>query len=122
MKVSDKEFESYLTTLLWSSTDDEGEPLDKHYEPKDICPEDIQKMRNECDRFSQENSQALEFLINNGHTMERIMHDFWLTRNRHGCGFWDGDYPVFGTELTEASHKFGELSPYIGDDGIIYIL
>ena len=23
---------------------------------------------------------------------ERIGHDFWLTRNGHGAGFWDGDW------------------------------
>lgn len=37
-------------------------------------------------------------------------HDFWLTRNHHGAGFWDGDYPEpEGTELTKLSHSFGEV-------------
>lgn len=26
---------------------------------------------------------------------ERIGHDFWLTRNGHGAGFWDGDWKFF---------------------------
>jgi len=31
-------------------------------------------------------------------------HDYWLTRNGHGCGFWDGDWKEpAATVLTEAS-------------------
>lgn len=38
-------------------------------------------------------------------------HDFWLTRNRHGAGFWDGDWPVHSAKiLTDASHQFGPMS------------
>lgn len=48
-------------------------------------------------------------------------HDFWLTRQRHGAGFWDGDWPdADGEYLTDVSHSFGECWPYKGDDGAIY--
>ena len=54
--------------------------------------------------------------------MEQVAHDFWLTRNRHGAGFWDGDYEEeAGKKLTEIAHSFGEVHPYVGDDGKIYI-
>lgn len=37
-------------------------------------------------------------------------HDFWLTRNRHGAGFWDGDYPEdVGKALTDAAHVYGSV-------------
>lgn len=36
-------------------------------------------------------------------------HDFWLTRNRHGSGFWDRDYPKsLADELTRIAHEFRE--------------
>ncbi len=36
--------------------------------------------------------------------------DFWLTRNRHGAGFWDGDYPDgIGERLSDIAHGFGEV-------------
>ena len=39
-------------------------------------------------------------------------HDFWLTRNRHGSGFWDRDYRTEARNiliaLTDASHAYGE--------------
>lgn len=48
-------------------------------------------------------------------------HDFYLTRNRHGAGFWDGDWPsVEGKLLTKWSHTFGTFALYVGDDGRIY--
>jgi hypothetical protein len=57
---------------------------------------------------------------------EQVGHDFWLTRNRHGAGFWDrfyGDIPgeAHGRVLTEAAHIYGESDLYIGDDGRIYV-
>jgi hypothetical protein len=38
-------------------------------------------------------------------------HDFWLTRNRHGVGFWDrGDlYGKFAQKFTDLAHSFGEV-------------
>ena len=48
-------------------------------------------------------------------------HDFWLTRNGHGCGFWDGDWPeLIGEKLTEASKDFGSFDLYIGVGGRIH--
>ena len=48
-------------------------------------------------------------------------HDFWLTRNGHGAGFWDGDWKEpAASKLDAASHAFGEVDLYIGDDGKVY--
>ncbi len=52
---------------------------------------------------------------------EAAGHDFWLTRNGHGAGFWDGDWPEpAATRLTASSKKYGEFNLYLGDDGKIY--
>jgi hypothetical protein len=34
-------------------------------------------------------------------------HDFWLTRNGHGAGFWDRDLGEIGERLTKASEAYG---------------
>lgn len=48
-------------------------------------------------------------------------HDFWLTRNGHGCGFWDGDWDEsVEKELTAIAKSFGQLDVYLGDDGKVY--
>jgi len=52
---------------------------------------------------------------------EQAAHDFWLTRNGHGAGFWDGDWPEpAASRLTALSKQFGQCDPYLGDDGQIY--
>lgn len=53
-------------------------------------------------------------------TDEQAGHDFWLTRNGHGSGFWDRDIGAAGEQLTQAAHKCGECNLYRGDDGRIY--
>lgn len=40
-----------------------------------------------------------------------IGHDFWLTRNGHGAGFWDRKIER-GEELTELCKEFGEHYMY----------
>ncbi len=35
-------------------------------------------------------------------------HDFWFTRNGHGAGFWDGDWPVHGAMFDRIAQGFGE--------------
>src|SRR5215213_9921810 len=47
-------------------------------------------------------------------------HDFWLTRNRHGAGFWDRGLGDLSNRLSDASKVYGEVDLYVGDDGQIY--
>lgn len=48
-------------------------------------------------------------------------HDLWLTRNRHGSGFWDRGYDKSVSKaLTNAAHVLGETDLYEGDDGELY--
>jgi len=51
----------------------------------------------------------MEFEDSVGTEWERAGMDIWLTRNRHGAGFWDGDWPEpFATEATKWSHAWGD--------------
>jgi len=53
--------------------------------------------------------------------LEMCAHDFWYTRNGHGAGFWDGDWPEPAcSKLTGFSERFGEAHVYKGDDGLLY--
>ena len=54
--------------------------------------------------------------------IERAGHDFWLTRNGHGAGFWDGDWEEdIGAALTRLSGEFTEVWAYQGDGGLMYV-
>ena len=118
MQHTDKFLRSYITTALWSSLDEStpqgGEPLDANYDPADLAPETIEKMKADCDKFQTKNAQDIDG------REEQAGHDFWLTRNHHGSGFWDGDWPETGDRLTEACKSYPEVTLYVGDDGLIY--
>ncbi len=112
--------QKYIVTGLWSSTDesrdDGGDPLSDNYGISDIEPASLAKMEADCQRFLAANEADLAFGSD-----EHGGHDFWLTRNGHGAGFWDGDWPEqVGERLTDAAKAFGECNLYIGDDGKIH--
>lgn len=51
---------------------------------------------------------------------ERAGHDFWLTRNGHGAGFWDRGLGALGERLSEAAKVYGSADdhrPYDCGDG-----
>jgi hypothetical protein len=99
----------------WSSTDpDTGVPLDRDRTAADLDPETVTQPREDCDRF-----RALAAGQIAGRESD-AGHDFWMTRNGHGVGFWDGDWPEHGDELTAPSHPFGECDTYPGDDGWLH--
>jgi hypothetical protein len=116
--------EAYITTALWSSNDDDGTPLDMDFGRLDIAPETLARMVADCERFQQENAATLQAAIDTGEVvcgLDRAGHDVWLTRNRHGAGFWDGDWPEpMAQALTDAAHAFGEVDLYVGDDGKVW--
>ena len=114
---------AYLVTALWSSIDDKENPFDDNYSIDDFSEKALKQADKDCDLFL-EKVRELSLLdkIYIGLLDETdIAHDFWLTRQGHGAGFWDGDYPdEIGDKLTEIANDFRELYIYVGDDGKLY--
>lgn len=114
---------AYIECALWSSTDDNDTPLDRNYTSADIAEESLAQMHETCETFLAE--QGDEIAAWPGPHYAAIIqagHDLWLTQNRHGAGFWDGDWPEpAASRLTEAAHKLGGCSLYVGDDGLLYL-
>jgi hypothetical protein len=123
----------YIETALWAENDNStpsgGEPLDKNYGIGDLAPETIAKMTEDGKAFLAAVQTELPFVIEECEGSQ-LGHDFWLTRNGHGAGFWDGDYDWMlreyemdvGEKLTEIAKRFKECNLYPGDDGKIYIM
>lgn len=131
--------QQYVETALWSSTDNlcsceaatedpdakhsascghntGGEPLDANYSVDDIDPATLARMVADCAAFQADNAADLD-----ARDPSQGGHDFWLTRNGHGCGFWDGDWPEpQAKRLTDAAHAYGSYDLYVGDDGKVY--
>jgi hypothetical protein len=106
---------SYIKTARWSSTADDGTPLDSaEHAARTIAPETLALMERECATFQHHNRHLYD-------DAERAGHDFWLTRNGHGAGFWDGYYPSSEAKrLTDKSKLYGTFDLYVGDDGQIH--
>ena len=112
---------SYIEAALWSSTDNVddsgGEPLDANYDINDIEPTTLAQIIEDCKQFQTDHADLI------ADNLERAGHDFWLTRNHHGAGFWDGDWPEpAATILTQSANAWGEVDLYVTDTGEVTAL
>lgn len=48
-------------------------------------------------------------------------HDFALTRNHHGAGFWDRGFGLVGDALTEHAHRAGERNLWVDKEGVAHV-
>ena len=105
---------NYLAAALWSSVDDKDDPLDQNYSLLDVSDEAKKQAQDDVHRFVKTAGAMLK-----DQNPEQVGHDFWLTRNHHGAGFWDRP-SIYGQELadklTELAQSFGELTAYVGDE------
>lgn len=114
---------AYLEAALWTGTDDDGEPLDAVFDPIDVSGTSREQAYADLSSFMRENRA----LIDKTHTLRpeydaaAIGHDFFLTRNGHGAGFWDRGLGDIGDRLTAACKTYGTSDPYLGDDGKVHL-
>jgi hypothetical protein len=107
-----KVLRAYLECSLWTSTDDVDEYLDTNFCIEDIHEESMTMAMADVKKF-------LEMINIDELDLEdsAVGHDFWLTRNGHGAGFWDRNYDKkTETILMEAVEQFPEVWLYFGDD------
>lgn len=114
----------YAVAALWSSTGDDGEPLDGLYTAEDIDLETWDAMAEDCSAFvlaardGEWNGTGTDLI--GDMSAEQCGHDLWLTRNGHGAGFWDRGLGERGDRLSDIARPFGEVHLYIGDDNMIH--
>lgn len=109
---------AYVEAIFFTDAgpDAEEELQDKSFE--DFAPKTVEKLIAECAAFERDNKE----LLDQAGDSAQNGHDFWLTRNHHGVGYWDRDYPkAIGEALTEEAHDYGESFLYAGDDGKLYL-
>lgn len=104
--------DAYVTAALWSSNDENDEPIDSNYGREDLHPDTLAQMEKECNEFLSK-ADLTDYPEN------MAGHDFWLTRNRHGVGFWEVDYgtPEQCQKLTKLAHSFKECHLWVDENG-----
>jgi len=102
----DSFMQGYVTALFWTSCEpgtvqEAEDDFSRVWEPEndsslpgdvvfsDLAPEALASIIEDCRRFQAEAADLIEQAGERGYSEERAGHDFWLTRNGHGAGFWD---------------------------------
>ena len=108
----DSFLQGYVECALWCSDDDNGEPLDHNYGVDDIDPATLARMEVDCRDFQQsqekllDEAQTILALYDNAHAG----HDFWLSRNGHGAGYFDRGFGEVGDKLQAAARIYGSVN------------
>lgn len=96
-------FNAYLEAIDFTETGDTDQPSPGTELDQDFYRESM----IDCLAFY---SRARSYLSDDN--LKDAGHDFWLTRNGHGTGFWDRSetYGEFPSEyLTKVAESFGEV-------------
>lgn len=109
---------AYLEVVLWLHTDENGDESNGSETFDDFAPAALAEAVEECADFQ----KAYAGTWREGHLLSDAQagHDFWLTRNGHGAGFWDRGIGAAGEALTRAAESAGSRVSYTGDDGAIH--
>lgn len=129
----------YLECQLWAQHDwehsedneyhecaagecDHGEKLDMFYSVADVSPEYVETLREEITGIVVTHPLAVRRYLNDpiyGYCDERnglFGHDYYLTREGHGAGFWDRGLGALGDYLADIAKGMGSAD-YLSDNG-----
>lgn len=109
--------DSYLETAFWTDQEQIEEKGDD-VSSADFSEETKEKAKEDIISFMKKTEQYLKDIPDN-----LIGHNFWLTRNHHGAGFWDMKEldDEIGEIVSNICHEFPEKYVFLGDDGKLYI-
>lgn len=119
--------QGYIECAFWLSLDQAdpetgGDPIEDNYDYCDLDSESLDSMVVDCVAFQKQNALLLELFEGLlGCETDYAGHDFWLTRNGHGAGFWGRGAGFVGDVLTKRAHACGECDLYVGDDEKLHV-
>jgi hypothetical protein len=106
--------QGYISAIYFTDSGDAGQP-DGLAPMEESTYEHVHK---DCATFWR-SCRALIESGDDGQSPEQAGHDFWLTRNGHGAGFWDGDWPVNGDTLYLIAKSYDEIHVYATCEGML---
>lgn len=113
---------AYVEAMFWTECNSDNEELqDCTY--GDLAPETLASIIEDCADFAATNRALLDRAsqVRDHYDDSSAGHDFWLTRNGHGAGFWDRGLGKIGDELSAMSKPYGSCDLYKGDNGKLYL-
>lgn len=97
-------FVQYVETLLWSETDAHGKPLMDVIQIDQLPADTLGQCWEDCYKFFR---TFRAYLDTRSELQAKVAHDFVLTRNGHGAGFWDGGW-AFNKSYERMAHEMCE--------------
>jgi len=114
----DEFWRDYLVGLAFTAQEVNGGVLPMWSNPggsiEDVVdPDDVERILREIGELDDLRGDCIDFLacafqhkyLTPAGVWDGAGSNFHFTRNRHGAGFWDGDWKC-GNELTELSHPY----------------
>lgn len=117
-------------TLLWATSDDNGDSLDRHHDMTAAWREDMEQL---SEQFYSWSDQATEVMVAHGcgHLSldeilgDRAEHLYVLARDGHGVSMTDGwskgKERRCCEQLERLAQQQGPIGAYVGDDGRVYL-
>lgn len=112
-----------VEAALWSTVPS-SEKEDEMVEPADqyeIDEQELTKLRGTLAYFMKDWFLENYALVEKAHetlSWEAIGHDFWLTMEGHGAGFWDRGLEELGDDLTDSVTGYSDIvGLYLNDEG-----
>jgi hypothetical protein len=84
--------------------------LDDKYGIEDIPQEYIKEGEKDCLDFLNSHEDLINSVLSSHYSLDHVAHDFWLTRNHYGAGFWDRELGDVGKSLTDIAHNYREVN------------
>lgn len=109
--------QAYIEALCWTECNSDNEGMDG-LGFAEMLPATVESAKADCEAFQRDNASLLQLAYDAPDYGDETQagHDFWLTRNRHGVGFWDRGLPGdLGDLLTNAAQACGEVDIFRDD-------
>ena len=123
--------EGYVEAMLWANTYADGPDGIAHPDELGIAvtlsPEAQETLWADCVDFL---TPAVVRLLGGAfrrgeryqtYSLAGAGHDFALTRNHHGAGFWDRGFGLVGEALTEHAQRHGERNLWVDSEGVAHV-
>lgn len=102
--------DGYIDCMLWANgfVDQDENAVLEASDRDDLSWDALKNLVRDAVGFYTAQIAPLHTAEAQGRPWDHLGHDFALTRNGHGVGYWDRELGAVGDELTTAAEAYGE--------------
>ena len=113
--------DAYVEAMCWANVSDD------EYDTSGVELSTVARrhLGHDARGFVEANYKLIERAVEgsgNRYGWDSAGHDYALTRNSHGVGFWGRGLGAVGDELTNLAQEYGESWIYVSDSGYLEVM